>query len=143
MKSVPYSAYDGGAKVFLAMAERLRRDGVISVTAVLRAGEAALDALKPRVGENLKMGVNICVMKPDGSEHPDWDDLKYSGDRHFMAWMSGLDRQYSDEDDELFRPINIREWRDALPPDRDNVDRFPQMFDILEREPEYWIYISW
>lgn len=99
------------------------------------------------------MGINICIEKLDGTEHPDWDCARYVGDRDFMEWMRGLPYtragkvptgEHDDLDDNwhYFRPDDIDAWEARLPQDRCNPDRFLTMFKILRENPDYWIYLS-
>lgn len=87
------------------------------------------------------MSLYVLLVNRIGQDRPGWD-FGMAGDKQFPSWMAGLKAVYADHDQELFRPADIAEWRAALPPDRPNPDRFLEMFDILEAEPDMWIYYS-
>jgi len=94
------------------------------------------------------MGLNIYLVTKDREDHPHWDSSRYAGDKDFPEWVSGLTRTYVErnefnEFEDIFRPDNIQDWRDCLPKERSNVERFPKMFDILEQNLDYYIYLSW
>jgi len=69
--------------------------------------------------------------------------MRYAVDRQFVDWTEGLSRIEHPTRDELFRPADIDQWRAALPPTRDFPERFETLLDLLERNPDAWIYISW
>lgn len=96
------------------------------------------------------MGLNISVMKPDHSgDHPDWDWLRYAGDREFGKMVFDLPHitkgpnGYGD-DWQYIRPADFTAWREAIAKvEWPNPGRFEGLLDILEREPDYWIYLSY
>jgi len=94
------------------------------------------------------MGIHIHAVHCDGRDlsFEQWDWVRHAGDREFLNWMRDLPRIYPINmeviSNEVFRPVDIPRWRAALPPDRDNPERFPHMLDLLEANPDLWISIS-
>jgi hypothetical protein len=92
------------------------------------------------------MGVHIKVEKLDYTEHPTWDWIRHAGDRDFPAFVSLLPavKHWVDPDDAPhMRPADIATWRAALAArEWPNPGRFEQLLDILEQEPDYWLYFS-
>jgi hypothetical protein len=88
------------------------------------------------------VGLYVLLTDSEGERRPEWP-FGLAGDRLFPHWMQGLPVIRAAEDDELFRPVDIASWRARLPADRPNPQRFVEMFDILEAEPDAWIYYSW
>lgn len=96
------------------------------------------------------MGLNICVYGSGTDEHPDWDWSAYSGDREFAAMISKLphkrENRLPEPDLELFyRPTDFAIWRKAIAAGNwDNgPDRYLALVDLLENNPECWIYLSY
>lgn len=88
------------------------------------------------------MGIHICVYGPDGGDHPDWDWIRYAGDRDFPSVISGLPAKelYG----RVFRPADFKIWREAIAKvDWPNPGRFEGLMDLLEKNPKYGIYFSW
>lgn len=96
------------------------------------------------------MGVHIQVQTADGKDHPDWDWVRYAGDREFADWTAGLPTQnlkpppssWADDIDYAYRPVDFPAWLAALPADRPNPDRFPALLRLLEANPDLWIRLS-
>ncbi len=96
------------------------------------------------------MGINICVMRPDHTgDHPRWDWIRYAGDREFARLAASLPHDTKGPDgygdDWIFiRPADFAAWRTAIAKvEWPNEGRYDELLDILEREPEYWIYFSY
>lgn len=96
------------------------------------------------------MGLNICVMRSDHTgDHPQWDRARYAGDREFAALAVTLPRitkgPYGYGDDWIFiRPADFAAWRNAVAGVEWPCEgRYSELLDILEREPDYWIYFSY
>ena len=99
------------------------------------------------------MGLNISLIKlppPWGSIHPEWDDMKYGGDREAARLMNSLpieecDLATIDVDrgiNVFYRPTDFAAWRAADWP-AVNPDRWRLLIDLLEADPDYWIYLSY
>jgi len=99
------------------------------------------------------MGLTISIMKlapPWGFDHLEWDPGKYSGDREAAKLMlelpiehCDLARNPADHGIDVFhRPTDFAAWRAARWPDV-NAQRWQQLIDILEAEPDYWIHLSY
>lgn len=91
------------------------------------------------------MGINVCLYKMDSEqeEHPTWDWVRHSGDRAIPAWISTCD---TIEWHELIRPLTDNDFdflRGTIPPDCPNKQRWVEMLDVLQRQPEYGIYFSY
>jgi hypothetical protein len=96
------------------------------------------------------VGLNIYVMRSDHrGDHPRWDWLRYAGDREFATLASTLPRVTKGPDgwgdDWVFvRPASFEVWRKAVGnSELPNPDRYFELLDVLEREPDYWIYFSY
>ncbi len=93
------------------------------------------------------MGLNVIVENPDAPfeerYHPDWDDLRYSGDRELFAIMKAVPGEYRDvsECDWVWRPTDFAAFRAAAWPEV-NTERWSKLADILEADSRYWIYMS-
>jgi hypothetical protein len=95
------------------------------------------------------MGINICVVNRRHQEHPDWDWIRYAGDREFAAMVGDLPKQEENwsshpDFDWHMRPADFAAWRKAIA-DREwpNPGRLEGLIDLLEREPDYWLYFSY
>lgn len=102
------------------------------------------------------MGVYLCVQRlPDHEDHPEWDFGKYVGDREFMDMMlSALPCVVQKEGENPwvedirfnYRPADPDAWRQAIAVGDwggvGNKDRLFELVDILESQPEYWVYCS-
>lgn len=95
------------------------------------------------------MGVNICVQNRAYKEHPDWDSMRYAGDKEFALMISEFpcvkENWSSQPDFEMYiRPADFSIWRKKLA-EREwpNPGRLEGLVDLLEREPDYWLYFSW
>ncbi len=99
------------------------------------------------------MGLSICLMKlaPKwGTDHPQWDAGKHGGDREAVQLMHTLPNEECDLAvhevdrgiDLFYRPTDFAAWRAAQWPDV-NADRWRQLIDLLEADPDYWIYLSY
>lgn len=96
------------------------------------------------------MGLNICIERPaDYAGHPDWDWIRYGGDRQFFDHFKDLltEEKLADgfplEDDRYWsRPADFAAFR-ARAARAENPERWLKMADILEANPDYWIYLSY
>lgn len=97
------------------------------------------------------MGLNISLYDTKGRDHPDWDFTKHSGDREFASMVSELPCETLGDPSDVYnfvgyhyRPADFAAWRAALATrEWPNPGRFEHMLDILEREPDYWIWFGW
>lgn len=94
------------------------------------------------------VGVNICIKKPETHEdHPDWSWFRMAGDRQFAAMVPELPLVAKGEDGDEWlyvRPADFRAWRNAIAKvEWANPGRYDGMLDILERDSDYWIYLSY
>jgi hypothetical protein len=94
------------------------------------------------------MGVHISLVDEKWRDVPEWDCLRYEGDRDIAAnmgaalptvWKVDGDKRI---DDERQRPSDFNAWRKYAATSK-NPDRLGVMIDILERNPCIWIHISW
>lgn len=95
------------------------------------------------------MGINICMVDGAGDRVPEWDWIRYAGDRDFPQVVSGLEIEQAPAslcvrvDDYLFRPKSISAWRARIAEvDWPNPGRFEHMLDLLEADPNRWLYYS-
>lgn len=98
------------------------------------------------------MGVNICLYRTDGTEHPEWDWGRYAGDSEIARYVTHLPsilrRGLDDKDpwgESHFRPADFDAWRTAAAAHKDwpNPGRFERLIDLLEKNPDCWVYLSW
>lgn len=98
------------------------------------------------------MGVNIFMVKPKiyPSDHPDWDWTRQSGDRVFWDVCKGL--EFDEVRDDGFpimsdyvwyRPKDFAAFRAAPWPDEYARRRWHHAADLLEADPEYWLYFGY
>lgn len=91
------------------------------------------------------MGLNIAIQK-NGVDHPEWDSSRFAGDREFPSFMRGLPQivktSLGSEDPE-YRPGDFAAWRAAIASrEWPNPGRFEKMMDLLEQNPDYWLYFG-
>jgi hypothetical protein len=94
------------------------------------------------------MGLNISLYRrPLGGkmvEDSAWDSAKLAGDRDFPAVLYSVPYKEHPEDDELKRPTDIPACRAAIAARSwPNPGRFERMMDLLEADPDLWIYFGW
>ena len=92
------------------------------------------------------MGIHISIINANYKEHPDWDWMRYAGDRVFDSWCYTLPKEYMPGNDECFRPADFDEWQKQLA-DKDfglgsDNHRYEKLLKILRDNPEYYISIS-
>ena len=94
------------------------------------------------------MGVNITIVDKNFNEHPDWDWMRYAGDREVDSILSSVGREevmHGHWTDGMFRsrPHDVETLRTALSQHFDyNEERWKQMCDILE-DPKWWLHFSY
>jgi hypothetical protein len=92
------------------------------------------------------MGLNIGLYK-GYQEHPEWDSACCAGDRDFAKLAGELPcemKRESFDDDPVFRPKDFAVWRAAVAArEWPNPGRFEHMLDLLEHDPDYWIFFGW
>jgi hypothetical protein len=90
------------------------------------------------------MGIHLCIQTTNGRDHPEWDFTRMHGDRDFVQLMFDLPSAKAGEVGEYTRPADIGAWRTAVAEvEWPNEGRYEALLDILEREPSYWIYVSY
>tara|TARA_R110000868_G_scaffold32613_12_gene118740 strand:+ start:561 stop:833 length:273 start_codon:yes stop_codon:yes gene_type:complete len=89
------------------------------------------------------MGLNVSIQTIDGQYHPNWDDGKYHGDREISAAVASAKPviHWLDECNFVERPTEFAAFRAFAWPDY-NQERWTRLADILENEPQFWIYYS-
>jgi hypothetical protein len=94
------------------------------------------------------MGMNIYIQRlPDFKDHPDWDSDKWAGSREFASCVLEMPHEAQQVGDFpdiewFFRPKDFAECRKAIKSGVPNEDLFLSAIDILEKNPDYWIYCS-
>lgn len=95
------------------------------------------------------MGVYLCITDADGNDRPDWD-FGLAGDFDICRLLINLPHVEPEGNDPLdttiLRPSDFAEARAAeskLDPHRPNPDRYRELLNRLEENPDEWIYISW
>lgn len=90
------------------------------------------------------MGIHLCCMTLDHADHPDWDWIRMAGDREFVSLMSKLPHERQGTENEYVRPTDFSEWRSAIEhANLPNKGRHSGLLDLLEADPNYWIYVSY
>lgn len=97
------------------------------------------------------MGVHLHLEFGDSHDHhPDWDWLRHSGDFTFTKFIDvapKLIRARWDDGDmfgPLIRPLDVKVWREGIAAyPWPNCGRFEHMMDLLETNPNLWIWESW
>lgn len=96
------------------------------------------------------MGINIIIERPEDYErHSDWDPSRYAGDRDFFKHFGDLLTEerlaegfpYMD-DSVWYRPSDFRKFRDRAA-SAEFPERWYKAADILEANPDYWLYLSY
>lgn len=96
------------------------------------------------------MGLNVSVTTVERPyrHHPDWDDGRYSVDRELWSIMENVPGDYHQVElapgwveDWYWRPTDFAVFR-AAAAETSQPERILHLADILERDPEYWIYMS-
>ena len=96
------------------------------------------------------MGFNIFISTLDYKDHPQWDSLRYVGDRDVPKILSAIERDEIPQTEALMsgyvplfeRPKDFAAAR-ALTWPEENPERWKLLLDILEADPEYWISYSY
>jgi len=95
------------------------------------------------------MGININFRRwHPHSDHPEWDSLRYGGDKEFPDFCRDLPqinhpdiKEMSDYYDEYpFRPDDFKLWRMAIRKSKLPFRaRFLKLMSLCEQNPDYWI----
>jgi hypothetical protein len=94
------------------------------------------------------MGLNISLYGPGFKEHPDWDWIRHAGDRDFAS-MIGKELPIVQRGDGImtdveYRPADFAQWRKAIASrEWPNPGRFEHLTDLLERNPDHWLYLGY
>lgn len=96
------------------------------------------------------MGVNISLRKLDGTQHPEWDSSRYSGDREVMEVIEANGGTISSnptfdpwrDPDPMFRPGDFDALAKAQWPE-ENPERWALLQRTLRDEPDYWLDVSY
>lgn len=94
------------------------------------------------------MGLNVVVETLDRQPHPEWDDSRYAGDRSLFDIANQvtrvdrvLDPGFGGANDWYRCPVDFAEFRAAAWP-AENPDRWAPLAQILERDTDFWVYLS-
>lgn len=90
------------------------------------------------------MGLHISCLK-NNDDHPNWDFLRQGHDSEF-ADLIDFDKKYYKNENEKYewRPTNISELRHKVEQSGwKNKERYLHLLDILEQDPDVWLYFSW
>lgn len=90
------------------------------------------------------MGLNICVIDRNAKDVPDWDWIRYAGDRDFPGVVGDLPTVSNEKlYDGAFRPVDFPAWRERVSGrEWPNPGRFERLLDLLEANPDWWVYYS-
>lgn len=93
------------------------------------------------------MGLNVIVQTVDGLRHPSWDDGRYGGDREFARLIYAMPHENRDIGDPydcefVTRPTDFAALREHIP-NCENPARWSTLLDILEHDPEWWLFFSY
>lgn len=95
------------------------------------------------------MGLNILLEGPDFKRHPDWDDAKLAGDKEFAQMFESLPfdrglRGGAPDFEPYYRPTDFTAWRQAISSrEWPNPGRYEKLMDLLEANPDFYIYLSY
>lgn len=93
------------------------------------------------------MGCYLCLQTKDGKDHPDWD-WGLAGNHYWAQLYSLLSCEVESEsaktDERLIRPADFDAWRGAIrAAGLPNRDEHLRLMDLMEADPQWWIYVSW
>ena len=97
------------------------------------------------------MGVHLMLCRKSGGvceRELGWDGARYHGDRDFAA-LIGRELPVERVGDGIYedimeRPADFAKWREVIAArDWPNPGRFEQLTDILEANPDVWLYVSY
>jgi len=90
------------------------------------------------------MGIHISLYRNVCDRHPQWDIGRYADDRNFPTVFYSVPYTRKGDDDEMMRPESIDQLRDAIrASDLEWKERFLQLCDFIEQDPEYWVFFGW
>ena len=90
------------------------------------------------------MGIHLCCQTLDYKDHPDWDWIRYAGDRDFVSMLSELPKTLHGSDNDFMRPTDFKVWREAVAKKVwPNPGRIERLLNLLEADTGYFIYVSW
>lgn len=99
------------------------------------------------------MGLNICLARRtlsgtfEHSDPTDWDWTRYARDREFSSEVLTNDNitesRFNGADQWYYRPKDVAAWKEWDARQPFNNGRWAGLADILERDPELWVYVSW
>lgn len=105
------------------------------------------------------MGVHICLRDERGTSEPEkrlaWDWGRMGGDREFSSLVDSwphrhkrLDyEKWGDVPTDLYRPLTANSWRSEIKAlmsdDGPLFERHLEIVDLLEANPDVWLYFSW
>lgn len=100
------------------------------------------------------MSVHLHLRKLDSyDDHPDWEPLIYAngGFKHFvrnvLRALPKVEERIGDPMDGEYvtRPTDFAAWRAAIAADPQiagDMSCISRLVDILEKAPDYWLYVS-
>lgn len=95
------------------------------------------------------MGLHICLYK-NGEDHPDWDYLRRGNDRnfpHLIDWDKTTYQKvhkYPEEDENYWRPTDLIELRQRIiSTGWGDIDRYLHLVNLIENDPEVYLYFSY
>lgn len=95
------------------------------------------------------MGLNILLYDAGGKEVPEWDWIRYAGDRDFAKLAGTLPHESRNRctppDIEWeYRPSDFVAWRAAVAAQEwPNPGRYEHLLDLMEQRPDTWLYFSY
>lgn len=97
------------------------------------------------------MGVNIYLENPDNyAELEGWDSFRYAGDKDFWTNFEGIEFEHREaegfpyaDDRQWIRPQDFSAFRERAASLKDNPQRWLRAADLMEANPDYWLYFSW
>lgn len=99
------------------------------------------------------MGLNITLYRKGSADSlAGWDDAKLAGDKDFASLVAGLPSSVKIEEswaaphdfDWHVRPADFAAWRAAIASrEWPNPGRYEHLMDLLEANPDLYIYFSW
>jgi hypothetical protein len=91
------------------------------------------------------VSVSICLLIQN-DDHDEWDYASHEYDSDFADLLVDWQEvEYKDKDKLIWRPLDIEDFRDRIENtnwDADSKERYHVLLDLIEDEPDCWIYID-
>lgn len=103
-------------------------------------------------GQNT-MGLHICLMDKDSTDHEDWDYIRQGNDRIFPDLIDyddiieppKPDNYFEYSSTNMFRPKDTNKIRNKINTDKriEYKERYLYLMDLIDDNPDYYLYFSY